>query len=371
MEDVLRDVDLDAALLEAPWTVIPLSVAGRILDRLAKLLDDNALGIHTGAEAPVVAQGILGQLISAAPTVREMLMTLAEHIDLHLRHVGVQYAETASGARFSVAYPDCFAGPNVQFTGYLMAAVVAGIRTAAGEAWVPRMTELDHRQPADAEAYREHFGPRIRFGGSANVLTIDRAVLALPMPGADAAVAEALREAADRLRTGAVTVFDVSGQVHREIASRLATGEPFDLEGIAESLGLGSRALQYRLELAGTSYEAVLIETRRRLAERYLRDTDLAITEISARLGFSELSAFTRAAQRWFAMPPRSYRNQLRNRPVDVRSPLPAYGRGVAGLAPALMAPAVFTATGQPARGASARRSRAGSGSSAPRSSRP
>ncbi len=357
IDDVMKDVGLDAALLEHPWTVIPLSVAGRILDHVAKLLGDNALGLRYARAAPTPFSGLLGQLLMAAPTVRGMVNALVDHHELHVRNVELRYDESGPFGRIEIEYPASFAGPYVHFSGYLLASITRAVRIAAGPRWMPRSVEFDHRPAEGLNAYKEILGPRIKFGRPVNALTLDRSCLGVAMPGADPDLMETLAEAAERLKAEAVTVHDIANQVHREISSRLATGEAFDLERIAETLALSPRALQYRLELNGTSYETILIETRRRLAERYLRDTDLAITEISARLGFSELSAFTRAAQRWFHMPPRTYRNHVRDRAIESRSVPALYGRTVKASAP-------------PARAASARSSRAGSGSPTPRSSR-
>lgn len=357
LEDVLGDAGLDAALLEQPWTVIPLSVAGRILDRAAKLLNDNALGLHLGAHVPGLSTGILGQLTKAAPTVRDMLATLARHSELHIRQLVVSYEETPATGRLSFRYPSSFAGPDVQVSGFLMGAAVAAVRRGAGPTWMPRLAAFDHRPSEDLAAYVAELGPRIRFSADANELVVDRTALAARQPDHDQALFAALQEAAVRLGAQDVTVFDLASEVQREISSRLATGEAFDLEGVAGALGYAPRALQYRLELQTTSYEAILIETRRRLAERYLRDTDLAITEISARLGFSELSAFTRAAQRWFDMPPRSYRNHMRGRSAETRTVAARFPRALSGT--------------PSTRAATSRRSRAAPGLPAPRSSRP
>jgi len=356
MDGILHDMGLDSSLLDQPWTHIPLSVAGRILDILAKQLADDALGLHLGAKISA-SSGMLGHLMMAAPTVRGMLEAFVQFHDLHLQNVDIRLCEQASGGRLEFAYPACAAGPSVQLTGFFMASLVTAIRAVTGPGWTPRAVEFDHRLPTDLAPYTEVLGPRLKFGRSVNALVVDRASLALRSPLADARLFETLREAGARLRAEPIPVHDIVSQVHREISSRLATAEPFDLECIADTLGLTARALQYRLEIHHTSYEAILIDTRRRLAERYLRDTDLAITEISARLGFSELSAFTRAAHRWFHMPPRTYRNHMRGPAGEARPMAAGYARTV-------------KATAQPGRGGSARRSRGGSGSPAPMSSR-
>jgi len=86
------------------------------------------------------------------------------------------------------------------------------------------------------------------------------------------------------------------------------------LEGAAAALGRTPRQLQTELKRHDTSFDEVLTRTRRALAERYLRDSDLPLTEIALMLGFSELSAFTRAARNWLGMPPSQWRQQVRDR---------------------------------------------------------
>jgi AraC-like DNA-binding protein len=47
---------------------------------------------------------------------------------------------------------------------------------------------------------------------------------------------------------------------------------------------------------------------RRDLALRYVRETDLPLTEVALALGYSELSAFSRAFDVWIDLSPQRYR---------------------------------------------------------------
>jgi AraC-like DNA-binding protein len=76
----------------------------------------------------------------------------------------------------------------------------------------------------------------------------------------------------------------------------------------ASALGLSTRTLQRRLAIAGRSFEAVLDEVRRACAEAMLADGGRDLAEIAYKLGYSERSAFTRAAIRWFGVPPSGMR---------------------------------------------------------------
>ena len=98
-------------------------------------------------------------------------------------------------------------------------------------------------------------------------------------------------------------VEDIVGLVASEVRRRLA-GRPPAVAGIAKALGLSTRTLQRRLAGAGKSFATVLDEVRRSRAEALLADGRQDLAAIAHELGYSQHSAFTRAAGRWFHAPP-------------------------------------------------------------------
>lgn len=83
------------------------------------------------------------------------------------------------------------------------------------------------------------------------------------------------------------------------------------IEAVATALGLSVRTVQRRLESEGTTFGALLDETRREAALEYLRDPQIAIKEAAYRVGFSEPSTFYRAFRRWTGATPADYRRSL------------------------------------------------------------
>jgi AraC-like DNA-binding protein len=79
-------------------------------------------------------------------------------------------------------------------------------------------------------------------------------------------------------------------------------------EAVAQAIGVSVRTLQRDLAEAGTSFRALTEECRKKAALQLLHDTELPLTEIAFLLGFSELSAFSRAAKTWFGQPASSLR---------------------------------------------------------------
>jgi AraC-like DNA-binding protein len=64
-------------------------------------------------------------------------------------------------------------------------------------------------------------------------------------------------------------------------------------------LTMHRRTLSRRLKGSGTGYRTITNEIRFGIARQLLQDTQVPFADISAALGYSEASAFTRAFRRW------------------------------------------------------------------------
>ncbi|GAB7205195.1 hypothetical protein OS31_21120 [Dickeya oryzae] len=87
----------------------------------------------------------------------------------------------------------------------------------------------------------------------------------------------------------------------------LSQGEP-SLDEVAESIGLSSWSLQRRLKDEGITFTQLVEKVRCEMATHYLQQRQLSISEMAFLLGYSEVSAFSRAFRRWFGISPRQWR---------------------------------------------------------------
>lgn len=101
---------------------------------------------------------------------------------------------------------------------------------------------------------------------------------------------------------------NIVDSIRRVLADDLCDGEP-SLDRISTRLHMSARTLHRRLVEQGTTFRHVLADVRRELAERYLRERQLAIGEIGFLLGFSDTSAFHRAFKRWTGQAPLAFRH--------------------------------------------------------------
>jgi AraC-like DNA-binding protein len=88
-------------------------------------------------------------------------------------------------------------------------------------------------------------------------------------------------------------------------------GEGFrDLVAVAKQLHVSTRTLKRRLAEQGTSFSDILDDMRRQRALLLLENRELAIGEVAARLGYTEVPTVTRAFRRWTGKTPAAYRGR-------------------------------------------------------------
>lgn len=80
------------------------------------------------------------------------------------------------------------------------------------------------------------------------------------------------------------------------------------LPELAEAMKIKPYTLQRRLAEEGITYLDIKNQLKRDAAIDLLVNTQLSIEEISAQLGFSEISPFTRSFKSWTGIPPSAYR---------------------------------------------------------------
>ncbi len=106
------------------------------------------------------------------------------------------------------------------------------------------------------------------------------------------------------------TPLDTKARVSQAIRATLADSA-CGREEVCAIIGVSSRTLHRQLARIGTNFERLRDEVRRNLCLRYLARTDLTITQVAGRLGFSEGSVLTHACQKWFSKSPRELRRDL------------------------------------------------------------
>lgn len=283
----------------------------QLFEQLARDLDNPGFGLEYARAFPVGGTGAFGFIITQAKDMRTAVTAIARYTQIVMPSMNVRYEPLEDGAQLTWSYPLLIGAPMVQFNSFAAALVVLRMRSWLSDKWCPKRVQLAHRDPGAGDSYRRMFGANVCFEQPVNRFTFLEANLDRPNISADPRLFKVVQQLADILLAELKTAIDFRASVSNKIVDLMGVSNP-TLALVSKELNLGARTVQRRLALEGTSFEDVLAASRRAVAERLLRDTELPLTDIAFMLGFSELSAFTRAAKRWYGVSPRQFRSMRR-----------------------------------------------------------
>lgn len=165
-------------------------------------------------------------------------------------------------------------------------------------------------QPDYVSSYREAFACPYEFDAERSELTFPAKWLSQPIASANQTMADVCTAMCERLLGAGGASRETSQIVRRLLLSRPGR-RMYRLDEAAAELRLSTSQLRKRLYRAGTSYKALVLETRMALAKHYLEDTDLAIQEIAYLLDYSQPAPFSRAFKTFYGVSPDNSRSEL------------------------------------------------------------
>jgi AraC-like DNA-binding protein len=171
---------------------------------------------------------------------------------------------------------------------------------------------LPHGPWGDPADYAGTFGSRCSFGAEEARVTFARSELARPITrGLDE-----LEEFFARTRVTLDYAPEVESSVSTSIKIVLMRRLQHDralptLEELAAEKGVTSQTLRRWLIAEGVSYRALKAEVRGIIARRHLSRPEASLSEVAARAGFAETSAFTRAFRSWTGVSVSEFRRNL------------------------------------------------------------
>ena len=164
-----------------------------------------------------------------------------------------------------------------------------------------------HAAPESTEAHERHFGCPVHFGSTMDALLVSHATMQAPNRVGDPGIVKFFDTHLDEELSKFEDDASLERRVRIQISQSLSQGIPA-VSDLAGHFGMSGRTLQRRLSDRGYSFQKLIDESRRELAERLLRETSYPLAEVAFLTGFSEQSAFNRAFKRWAGQTPRSFR---------------------------------------------------------------
>lgn len=183
-------------------------------------------------------------------------------------------------------------------------------REACGARWAPAEVHFEHPKPAMAREHECAFDAPVYFSQPTNALLFSSEILDRSMPARDLRLLAVMQTCLEQLAARPLSEDLVLDRLRTAIRLKLPEGYP-SLDEIAREMRVAMNAICRELRAAGTTYKEVVESVRRDLALSYIKQRQLPFSELAMLLGYSELSALSRAFRRWTGVSPREYRAKL------------------------------------------------------------
>lgn len=279
----------------------------KLWQRASLLTSDQAIPIQAARCLQPHAVHALGFGLLAAGTLDEVCRLVQRNLHVISTAAAINIDV---GARYYSMMSVC--EPAVSDEGFEMFMVfLSGLfRLLSGDEMRPVSVHLRRSITSHSarERYHASFGAEVAFDQAYNMLVFEKAPLFHPLATSNPEI----RLASERIVAQYLEEFgsaEFKTIVRSRILSLLGSGRASE-ERVAKDLFMSCSSMARRLRVEGTTYRALLTETQRSLAIQYLEDADLPISEIGFRLGFDDISSFSRSFRRWTSTCPREWRRK-------------------------------------------------------------
>lgn len=304
---LVRRFGLPAGVEEHADAPLTLMDFGRLLEAASGELDDPFLALRLPAELELRGYGLGELAVRASPTVYEALRRMVRYAPLENDGLVLALEERGDAVAFTCHVAGHPRGLTRHAHEYVLASVLTHVRTLTGLPVVPRAVWFIHARPKRLDTPQRFFRTEtLDFGRVDNGLLFDAAWMEARLTTADPRLLVTAEQLADSaLRTKAPTE-DFTTTVATHLAQALGSGA--SAEDIAARLHMSKRTLQRRLEEEGLSFQELVDRVRAEKARALVRDEHLTLADVAFRLGFSDVSSFSRSFRRWTGVSPGRYR---------------------------------------------------------------
>jgi len=285
---------------------IDVAVGARMLNALSTLLGEPAIGLTLARYVDYASFGPLGAAFAAGGQLRDVFGRCVRFSSLVTDAIDVRFEETDTVASLTIAARD---GAPIHPQAILLTlAITRGFITARLENLPPLLVVVRDVDEACRVAVSAYLRCPVEFGEEFRIDFSTEAVGKV-LAGSDGEIAAAIdRTLSARLDRGEPKIVS---ELSTWVETHLSSGEP-SLDEAATALRTTPRSLQRRLKAEHMTWQRVVDDTRRRLAEGYVREPGLSFTEVSFRLGFADLSSFSRSFRKWYGVSASDFRGSIR-----------------------------------------------------------
>ncbi|MBZ6074983.1 AraC family transcriptional regulator [Microvirga puerhi] len=307
-DPIIRQVGLEPSLFSDSDNMVQQTAMNRLLPLCVTRTSCSHFGLLVGKRATIRSLGLVGRLMQHSETVSDAVNTLVSHMQVQDRVVVPSFTINDDIALLTLSVYRPQTESANQISDITLAATVNALRSLCGASWNPTEVFLPRTAPRDREPFWRHYLAPVRFNHDTATIAFPKQDLDIRITGADPLLRDMLEQRIQQL--AGPQGMDIKDDIRRLLRTRLGNG-PCSADEIAKVFAMHRRTLSRHLRDGGVTYRALTSEMRFDIARQMIENTDVSLSEIALILGYSELSAFTRAFRSWSGQTPSAWRNAV------------------------------------------------------------
>ena len=284
-----------------PCMRLPYARVDQLRATAEKLSGDEAFGLRSASAYLPSQFGALGYAWHASLTLRRAFMRLERFVRV-VNDKAQVHIEDRDGCMIVTLKVGVDSKSEFARDDGALALITRMCRMISGDGFRLQAVNFRHAEPKDIKPYFEYFGCQLNFKQADNQLYIPVSFADETLVGANPELA-LLNDKVVTRRLARIDRDDIVARVQATLVDLLPLGNISD-DAVADALHMSVRTMHRKLTEENNNFRILLVEMRRDLAEQYILDNSLTLTEISLLLGFSEPSSFSRAFKSWTGTAP-------------------------------------------------------------------
>lgn len=290
---------------------IPISKLKTIWDIAKEYTNQPEIGLYVGGEIDPARFSVVAQASFQCETIRDVLRVYARFFSVVNEAASLNLIEDAEWAtlEFTCFSPDWYSISEME---RMVMTSLARCDYLTGRKIRPQRFNFQHPEPAYINAYQEVCQGELKFSQAQTGIVFKKSVLDLRVKHGNPYLLSVLTSYAEKLlhKLKVSSRSDIKSKVRSFIRKHLAENTELDVECAAKALHMSRHTLYRKLKKEEVSFQSLVEEVRQKEAQRYLMENKVSISEVAFLLGFSELSAFSRAFKRWTGESPAKFRSK-------------------------------------------------------------
>ncbi len=311
---ILEKTIFSLEVLESAKNFVPFELYKQMIINAYQYLNKPYLGLQLGTELGVTTHGMLGVAALSSLTYGGSINLTARYFKCRFPVFECLYKE--SDESISLELHENVATGRVKM--FLIESIFASLKEVSslliGDACEQIRFEFDFSEPDYKDQYQKILGDNIYFNRPCNRMVVPKIIGEICLKMAEPLTKKLAESSCQKV----LVYFPQQAEISNKVRSYFKMHEQdlldfslLSMENTAEKFNMSPRTLRRRLKLEGTSFQELVDERREKLAVKYLKETELSITQIASRLNFNDAAYFSRSFKRRIGVSPKKYREDL------------------------------------------------------------